>query len=329
MTETRFSVTSVGNAIVDVIAQATDEFLAEENIIKGAMNLIDEDRAKHLYDRMGPATEVSGGSAGNTMAGFASFGGEGAFIGKVADDQLGKIFIHDMKAVGIHTECAILKDGPETARSFIFVTPDAQRSMNTFLGASVEFDEDDIKDEIIAASEIIYLEGYLFDKPQAKDAYKKASRIAHENGRKVALSLSDSFCVQRHHAEFLELVKNDCDILFANEDEITELFGTKDFDEAIKAVQGQCEIAAITRSAKGSVIVTADRIMTIEAQPVSNIEDTTGAGDQYAAGFLYGLSEGMPLEHCGYLGSLAASEVISHIGPRPLVNLSELAKEAA
>jgi sugar/nucleoside kinase (ribokinase family) len=328
MTDTRFSVTSVGNAIVDVIAQASDEFLAEENIIKGAMNLIDEDRAKHLYDRMGPATEVSGGSAGNTMAGFASFGGEGAFIGKVANDQLGQIFIHDMKASGIQTECAILENGPETARSFIFVTPDAQRSMNTFLGASVEFSEEDIKEDIISASEIIYLEGYLYDKPQAKAAYKKAAKIAHENGRKMSLSLSDSFCVQRHHEEFLDLVKNGTDILFANEDEIKELFKTDNFDDAVSAVRGQCDIIAVTRGDKGSVIITEDRMITVDAEPVSNIEDTTGAGDQYAAGFLYGLSENMPLEHCGYLGSLAASEVISHIGPRPLVKLAELAKAA-
>lgn len=328
MTKTRYSVTSVGNAIVDVIAQASDEFLAEENIIKGAMNLIDEARAKHLYERMGPATEVSGGSAGNTMAGFASFGGEGAFIGKVAKDQLGEIFIHDMKASGIHTECAILENGPETARSFIFVTPDAQRSMNTFLGASVEFSEEDIKEDIIAASEIIYLEGYLYDKPQAKAAYKKAAKIARDHGRKMSLSLSDSFCVQRHHAEFLDLVKEGTDILFANEDEIKELFKTDDFDAAVSQVRGQCDIIAITRGDKGSVIVTSDHIFTVDPEPVINIEDTTGAGDQYAAGFLYGLSEGMPLEHCGYLGSLAASEVISHIGPRPLVRLADLAKAA-
>ncbi len=328
MTHPRFQLTAVGNAIVDVIAHATDEFLASENIIKGAMNLIDQPRAKHLYSKMGPAREVSGGSAANTMAGFTSFGGNGAFFGKVAKDQLGEIFIHDMTALGLHLECNPLENGPETARSFIFVTPDAQRSMNTFLGASVEFSEDDIKDSIIAASAMVYLEGYLFDKPQAKAAYRKASKVAHAAGRKVSLTLSDVFCVKRHHAEFLELVKNDTDILFANDDEIKELFNTTDLDAAIAAVRGQCEIVAVTCGHKGSIIVTADKTIQIAPAPVDKVVDTTGAGDQYAAGFLYGLSQSMTLEKCGALGSLAASEVIGHIGPRPEANLSDLAKLA-
>lgn len=228
----------------------------------------------------------------------------------------------------MHLECTPLVGGPETARSFIFVTPDAQRSMNTFLGASVEFSELDVREDIIADSAIVYLEGYLFDKPQAKAAYRKASTLAHKAGRRVSLTLSDVFCVKRHKAEFLDLVKNDTDILFANDDEIKELFGTTDLDAAIAAVRGQCDIVAITCGAEGSIVVTADQTLRIAPAPVEKVVDTTGAGDQYAAGFLYGLSQNYDLVKCGALGSLAASEVISHLGPRPEANLSELAKAA-
>lgn len=324
MTQARFQLTSVGNAIVDVIAKASDEFLTEENIAKGAMNLIDEDRALYLYDKMGQTTEVSGGSAANTMAGFASFGGNGAFIGKVANDQLGEIFIHDMKAQGLHLECTALKNGPATGRSFILVTPDAQRSMNTFLGASVEFSEEDINSDVIEQSDMIYLEGYLFDKPQAKAAYKKASKIARNAGCKVALCLSDMFCVQRHKDEFLSLIEEGTDILFSNDHEIKELYDSETLEDAIEKIRGKTEVAAITCGAKGSVIVTENETIQISAIPVEKVVDTTGAGDQYAAGFLYGLSQGLPLERCGEIGSIAAAEVISHIGPRPEVKLAEL-----
>jgi sugar/nucleoside kinase (ribokinase family) len=324
MTKARFALTAVGNAIVDIIATTTDAFLEKENIIKGAMNLIDEQRAKHLYAEMGPAHEVSGGSAANTLAGFASFGGYGAFIGKVANDQLGDIFMHDMKAHKVELHCSVLEDGPATGRSYILVTPDAQRSMNTFLGASVEFDENDIDETIIADSEIVYLEGYLFDRPQAKRAYMKASKIAQEAGRKSALCLSDSFCVKRHKAEFLDLIQGHMDIVFANEDEVKELFDTDDLNIALDALRPHTTIAAITCGEKGSIVLNGAQQHEIKAAPVSQVVDTTGAGDQYAAGFLYGLSLGLPLEQCGWYGSLAASEVISHIGPRPETPLKDL-----
>jgi sugar/nucleoside kinase (ribokinase family) len=322
----KYELTGVGNAIVDVIASGTDEFLTTHDIPKGGMILIDEARTRTLYKAMGPGHEVSGGSAANTMAGFASFGGKGAFIGKVADDQLGGIFAHDMNAGGIHYATSPLKGGAETARCLIIVTPDAQRSMCTFLGASVEFNENDVDEKTIADSQIIYLEGYLFDKDGAKDAYMKTSRIAHASDTRVALTLSDAFCVERHRSGFQNLIKNDIDILFANESELMALHKSKTFDDAVAAVRGTCDIIAVTRSEKGSVIITGDTITQIPAHPIQKLVDTTGAGDQYAAGFLFGLVRNMPIEKCGALGSLAASEVISHIGPRPETSLAGLAK---
>ncbi len=323
----QYQLTGLGNAIVDVIAKADDAFLATHAITKGAMNLIDLDRARLLYDAIGPATEVSGGSAGNTMAGFASFGGKGAYLGKVADDQLGRIFAHDMKAGGVHFATPPLKDGPETARCMIVVTPDAQRSMNTYLGACVEFSEADVDEALIADSAIIYLEGYLFDKDTAKKAYRKATRAAHAAGNKVSLTLSDSFCVERHRADFLDLIANETDVLFANEAEILALYQTTNFNDAIASIRGRCDIAVVTRSEKGSVVVTEKETFEIGIQPVDKVVDTTGAGDQYAAGFLFGLAHGYDHAQCGALGALAAAEVISHVGPRPDVSLATLAQQ--
>jgi sugar/nucleoside kinase (ribokinase family) len=323
----KYHLTGIGNAIVDVIAPGTDAFLEAHGITKGGMTLIDEERTRTLYNAMGKATEVSGGSAANTMAGFASFGGKGAYLGKVADDQLGGIFAHDMNAGGIHFSTPPLKGGPETARCLILVTPDAQRSMSTYLGACVEFGEDDVDDALIADSEMIYLEGYLFDKDAAKDAYLKATHIAQKNETKVALTLSDSFCVERHRVPFQRLVKDKVDILFANEAEILALYQHQRVEEAVGAIRGHCDIVVVTRGEKGSLILTPDKMITVPAHPVAHLVDTTGAGDQYAAGFLYGLSRNLSMEDCGRLGSLAAAEVISHIGPRPETSLADLAQQ--
>jgi len=274
---------------------------------------------------MGPAIEASGGSAGNTMAGFASFGGVGAYIGKVADDQLGEVFQHDMKAQGVTYNTIPLALGAPTGRCLILVTPDGERTMNTFLGAAVELRTSDIDEAIVAQAEITYLEGYLFDPPLATEAFRLASKLAHDAGNKVALTLSDPFCVDRHRADFQAFVDNHVDILFANEDEIKSLCETEDFDEAKTMIQSKCDIAALTRSAKGSVIVTnAGEEIIIESQAVDEVVDTTGAGDQYAAGFLYGYTQGMGLDICGQLATMAATEVITHMGPRPEIAYSQL-----
>ncbi len=329
MSNTKYAVAAVGNALVDVISQASEEFIAEQNTAhgmeKGVMTLIEETRAVDLYSQMPSGIETSGGSAANTMAGFASFGGKGAFIGKVADDALGKIFQDDIKSLGLHFTTQPLILGASTGRCMILVTPDAQRTMNTFLGASVELSPVDIEHEVINNAKITYLEGYLFDRDLAKKAFIRAAEIAHSAGHKIALTLSDPFCVDRHRHDFLQLVENHVDILFANEEEIKSLFMQENFDDAVSAISKHVDIAAITRSEKGAVIVTRDKQVKIDAVPVENVIDTTGAGDQFAAGFLYGLTEGKSLEECGKLGSIAAAEVISHIGPRPEVNLADLA----
>ncbi|HYD66104.1 adenosine kinase [Azospirillum sp.] len=321
-----YDVTGIGNAIVDVIAHADDAFLAANGIEKGAMTLIDAARAEELYGRMGPGVEVSGGSAGNTMAGFASLGGRGAYVGKVCNDQLGSVFRHDITAAGVHFATDPLHGGAPTARCLILVTPDAQRSMNTYLGACVELGPEDIDEAMIAASQVTYLEGYLWDPPRAKEAFLKAAGAAHAAGRKVSLSLSDSFCVHRHHDEFLDLVANHVDILFANEHEIGALYGTDDIAVAVEAVKGHCEVAALTRSEKGAVIVAGGQVFEVPAAPVDRVVDTTGAGDLYAAGFLYGYTRGLAPAVCGRLGAIAAAEVISHVGARPEVSLAELVK---
>ncbi len=321
-------VVGIGNAIVDVIAHAEDAFLAQEALVKGTMTLVDAPRAEALYRMMGPAIEASGGSAGNTMAGIASLGGKGAYIGKVRDDFLGQVFRHDITAIGVRFDTAAATSGPGTARCLILVTPDGQRTMNTYLGACVELGPADIDPDIIAAAQITYLEGYLFDPPKAQEGFRKAAAIAHAAGRQVALSLSDPFCVGRHWAAFRELVDGHVDILFANEAEICSLYETDDFAAAAAAVRGHVAIAALTRSAEGSVILGRGAEHSIEAAPVARVVDTTGAGDLYASGFLYGLTRDLPLPTCGEIGSLCAAEIISHFGARPEIKLSELVAEA-
>jgi sugar/nucleoside kinase (ribokinase family) len=324
MTPASFDVVGIGNAIVDVIAHAEEDFLAREALVKGTMTLIDAARAEALYRTMGPAIEASGGSASNTMAGLASLGGNGAYIGKVRDDFLGQVFRHDITAIGVRFETPAATSGPGTARCLILVTPDGQRTMNTYLGACVELGPDDIDPDIVAAAGITYLEGYLFDPPQAQNAFRKAASIAHAARRQVALSLSDPFCVERHRGAFRDLVDGHVDILFANEAEICSLYETDDFAAAAAAVRGHVTIAVLTRSAAGSVVLASGAEHRIAAAPVDRVVDTTGAGDLYASGFLYGLTRGLPLPICGEIGSLCAAEIISHIGARPEVKLSEL-----
>ena len=324
MTQANLDVLGIGNAIVDVIAHAEEDFLEREALVKGTMTLIDAARAEALYQMMGPAIEASGGSASNTMAGIASLGGNGAYIGKVRDDLLGQVFRHDITAIGVRYETPAVTSGPGTARCLILVTPDGQRTMNTYLGACVDLGPDDIDPEIVAVAGITYLEGYLFDPPQAQNAFRKAAAVAHAAGRQVALSLSDPFCVGRHRDDFRDLIDGHVDILFANAAEICSLYETHDFAAAAAAVRGQVSIAALTRSAAGSVILTSDAEHRVAAAPVAHVVDTTGAGDLYASGFLYGLTHRLPLPICGEIGSLCAAEIISHVGARPEVKLSEL-----
>jgi len=324
----RIDVVGIGNAIVDVIARAEEPFIAAQGFAKGSMNLIDAARAEALYAAMGPAIESSGGSAGNTMAGVASLGSRGAYIGKVRDDQLGAVFRHDMTAIGVSFDTPAAVSGPATARCLIMVTPDGQRTMGTYLGACVELGPDDIDEALIGAAQVTYLEGYLFDPPQAQNAFYKAAAIAHAAGRRVALSLSDPFCVGRHRAAFLDLVQGEVDILFANEAEICSLYETNDFAEAAKAVRGHVAVAALTRSEHGSVVLADGEEHVVTAAPVARVVDTTGAGDLYAAGFLVGLIRGLPLPTCGRVGSLCAAEIISHVGARPDVALKGLVEAA-
>jgi sugar/nucleoside kinase (ribokinase family) len=318
-------VVGIGNALVDVIAHFDDTFLSAQDLVKGAMTLIDSDRAHGLYAAMGSGVEMSGGSAANTMTGIASFGGRVGYIGKVADDQLGEVFGHDLRAVGVTFENAPALIGVSTGRCLIVVTPDAQRTMNTYLGVSSLLSPDDVDPDLVARGRVVYLEGYLFDRPQAKEAYFKAAAGAHAAGGRVSLTLSDSFCVDRHRDDFFRLVESAVDILFANEDELMALYQVADFDDALQAVRGHCEIAAITRGKAGSVVVSGEELHIIDAHPVDEVVDTTGAGDLYAAGFLYGFTHRQGLADCGRLGSLAAAEVISHVGARPLTSLRRLA----
>lgn len=328
MTAALYDVVGLGNAIVDVISKQDDEFLAKWGINKDAMNLIEEDRADLLTKASVDALETSGGSGANTIAGIASFGGQAAYIGKVADDRLGKVFKTDMEQVGVPFATQPLIDGPATARSIIFVTPDGKRSMNTFLGASVEFSPSDVDRATVEAAGILYLEGYLFDKEVAKAAFVHAAEIAHAAGRKVSLTLSDSFCVDRHRDSFRQLIRTQVDILFANEEELLSLYETRDFDAAVEQLRTETGLAAVTRGEKGSVVIGDGDPIAVPAEPVSEVIDTTGAGDQYAAGFLFGMSRGLPLATCARLGHIAAAEVISHYGPRPEVALATLAAEA-
>ncbi|HRC26109.1 MAG TPA: adenosine kinase [Alphaproteobacteria bacterium] len=321
MSESSFGVVGVGNALVDVLSHADEAFVAHacraHGTEKGFFALIREPEAVKLYDAMPAGIEASGGSSANTMAGFASFGGNGAFIGKVFDDQLGKVFQHDLRAQGIFYGTEPLALGPATGRCLILITPDAQRTMFACTGASEELSPDDIDPDVVASSRITYLEGYSFEAPRSKKAFYRAAEVAHAAGHRIALTLSDPFCVDRHRHDFLELVQNHVDILFANEEEIKSLFMTQSFEDAASAVNGHCSIAVLTRSEKGAVIVSQGQQIAIPAHPIAHVVDTTGAGDQFAAGVLYGLSQDMPLETCGRLGALAASEVIGHIGGRP------------
>ncbi len=319
-------VTGIGNAIVDVISRADDSFLAENGIEKGAMNLVDADRSSQIYGRMGPGIEMSGGSAANTIVGLAGFGGKGAFIGKVRDDPFGQVFRHDITAAGVRFETSHSVSGPPTASCLVLVTPDAQRSMNTHLGACVDLGPEDVDEDLIKASKVVYLEGYLWDPPRAKEAFLKAAAIAHASDGLVSLTLSDSFCVDRHRAEFRDLVERHVDILFANEAEIISLYEAPDFDTALQAVRGHCRTVALTRSARGSVVLSGDEVHILDAEKPVRVVDTTGAGDLYAAGFLYGFTQSMDPVRCGRLGGIAAAEVISHFGARPEADLNALAK---
>jgi sugar/nucleoside kinase (ribokinase family) len=323
MTQAIFDVLGIGNAIVDVVSRTDDAFLSRHDMHKGAMILIDAATADSIYATMPPGLESSGGSAANTCAVAAALGSRVAYIGKVADDQLGGVFGHDIKAAGVHFPTTPLVDGAPTARCLILVTPDGQRTMNTFLGACVTLGEADVDPVLVAASAVTYLEGYLFDPPEAQAAFRKAAAAAHAAGRQVALSLSDAFCVNRHRAAFLDLVANHVDILFANETEITALYQRNSFQEAAEAVRGQVALAALTRSEAGSVILRGAETVTIAAA-AATVVDTTGAGDAYAAGFLAGLTAGKSLDLIGRMGSIAAAEIIGHFGARPEADLRTL-----
>jgi len=318
-------VIGIGNALVDVLSHESDEFLARHVLTKGTMHLIDEPQARRLYETMSQTVSMSGGSAANTIVGVASFGGRAQYVGKVRDDQLGDVFSHDLRTTGVDYETPAAASGPATGRCLIVVTPDAQRTMSTFLGASAHLGPSDIDPGAVTRGRILYLEGYLFDPPAAQEAFRAAASLAHSAGRKVSLTLSDPFCVDRHRAAFIDLLEHHVDILFANESEVCALYQAKDFDSALQQVRHHCEIAALTRSARGSVIVAGNEVHVIDAHPVDKVVDTTGAGDLYAAGFLVGLSRGRGLGACGRLGALAAAEVISHVGARPMTPLAKLA----
>jgi len=318
-------VVGIGNAIVDVLVQADERFLGDHGLTKGTMALVDEQRAERLYASVGPGLETSGGSAANTLAGIAQLGGRAGFIGRVRDDQLGQIFAHDIRAVGARFETPAATGGPGTARCLILVTPDAQRTMCTYLGASVGLDPADLDLEMVARAKVLYLEGYLWDSDEAKAAFIAAAEVARAHGGEVALSLSDAFCVERHRDSFQELVDGHVDILFANEMEITALYRANSFEEASAQVQGRCRIAALTRSEQGSLILSGETRHAIAPVQLGPLVDTTGAGDLYAAGFLHAYTQGRDLETCGRLGSLCAGQVVTQLGPRPQVDLRALA----
>jgi adenosine kinase len=328
MAATRFDVLGIGNAIVDVLAHADDDFLARQKMRKGAMQLIDETQAAGIYDAMGPAVEVSGGSAANTIVGAASLGARAAFIGKVKDDELGRVFAHDIRASGVSFTTPPASAGPSTARCYVLVTPDGERTMNTYLGAAQDLHPNDIDPEAIAAAQIIYLEGYLWDPPHAKEAFVKAAKIAHEAERDVALTLSDAFCVDRYRAEFLDLIRGGTvDLVFANERELHSLYETADFDTAVNALRNDARLAVITRSEKGCLIVSREETDAVPASPIDRLVDATGAGDLFASGFLVGLSRGVDNRTAARLGALAAAEVIQHLGARPEASLKDLARQ--
>jgi sugar/nucleoside kinase (ribokinase family) len=321
-------VTGIGNAIVDIMAEVDDAFLVDNNIQKGGMTLIDGARSAEIYAKMPPAIEASGGSVANSIAGLAALGAKGAYIGRVKNDQLGGVFSHDIRAQGVVFHTAQPEHGPSTATSMILVTPDAQRSMNTFLGACVELGPEDVDPKLIEGAKVTYMEGYLWDPPRAKDAFRLAIRLGHQAGRKIAISLSDAFCVDRYRAEFLDLLNGQVDIVFANEAEVTSLFETDDFELAAARMAESGVLSVLTRSERGSVVIQGSDRVSVPAHPVRALVDSTGAGDQYAAGFLYGYTSGRDLETCARMGSIAAAEVLDHIGPRPKRKVLELFKQA-
>lgn len=328
MSHPRIDVLTLGNAIVDVLAHTDEAFLIQKNVHKGAMQLIDEARAEELYGDMGPAIVVSGGSAANTAAGIASLGVKAGFIGKVKNDETGRHFAHDLKAIDVHYDVAFAEDGPATARSFILVTPDGERTMNTYLGACQNLTPEDIKADTVQASSYVYLEGYLWDPPAAKEAFRKAVKLAHQAGNKVALTLSDAFCVDRYRDEFLGLMRDgSLDILFANIHELQSLYGTSDANSALAALREEKVLGVVTRSAEGAMIVSRGETRAVPAFPVERVIDTTGAGDLFAAGFLAGLAKDLELVDCARLGGLAAAEIISHLGARPQASLRDLAQQ--
>ena len=313
---------TIGNALVDVLATVDEGFLVRENIVNGSMNLVDIKRSKHLHSLVNSRTEMSGGSAANTAYGLASLGGRAGFIGKISADRLGESFSHDLDTVGVKFFPGVTCETEDTGRCLIVVTPDGNRTMNTFLGAASLLDAADISKTAVQSAAVVFLEGYLFDKDAAKEAFRTAAEYAHAAGRKVALTLSDSFCVDRHRADFLSLVKNDIDILFSNEDELKALYQVDSINDGLHQLRDDCEFAAVTRNEHGSVVIDGDEVVIIDAEPVDSVVDATGAGDMYAAGFLYGFVRGKPIEQCGKIGSIVASEVITHMGPRPLVPLT-------
>src|ERR1700687_2031359 len=328
MTSAKYDVLGIGNAIFDILVQADERFLGQHGMIKGGMALIDEARAASIYRDMGPAVEMSGGSAAHTILGLAKLGARAAYVGKVRDDQIGRMYMHDTRAAGVAFETRPASGGPATGCSYILVTPDGERTMNTYLGAAQELMPDDIDAAQVAASSVIYLEGYLWDPRSAKDAFVKASTIAHSAGRQVALTLSDSFCVDRYRDEFLDLMrKGTVDLVFANESELHSLYQTSDFETALKQLRADTSLGVVTRSEKGCVVASTDGVTAVPAFPIEKMVDTTGAGDLFAAGFLFGLVRGAGYEAAGQLGALAAAEVIQHIGARPQVSLKELAQQ--
>ncbi|RTL53822.1 MAG: adenosine kinase [Bradyrhizobiaceae bacterium] len=328
MTTAQYDVLGIGNAIFDILVKTDDAFLAAHGMSKGAMALIDEARASAVYQAMGPATEISGGSAANTIVGVADFGARAAYIGKVKNDQIGNLYTHDIRAAKVAFDTPPAASGPATGCSYILVTPDGERTMNTYLGAAQDLTPADIDEAKIAASKIVYLEGYLWDPKSAKEAFVKAAKIAHDNGRMVALTLSDAFCVGRYRAEFLDLMRGrTVDLIFANEAELTSLYETQDFDKALTQLRDDATLGVVTRSEKGCVVATRDSVTPVPAFPVSQVVDTTGAGDLFAAGFLFGLVRGFTHEEAGRLGALAAAEVIQHIGARPQTSLKVLAQQ--
>lgn len=325
----KYDVLGIGNAIVDVLSQVDDQFISENNLEKGAMMLMSDVEASNLYDKLGQCIECSGGSAANTIAGLASMGSKTAYIGKIHDDQMGRVFQHDIRSMGTAFNSNAATSGPATAHCLVMVTPDAERTMCTYLGACVNLNEGDIDQEIVEASAITYLEGYLWDPDAAKNAFRKAIKIAHNAGNKVALSLSDPFCVSRHHEEFLQLVQNDVDILFANEDEIKMLYGTEDVNEAALQLQKDCEIGAITCGSGGCIVTDANEIGHVQGRKIENLVDTTGAGDMFAAGFMQALTVGRSVGEAGALGNLVASEVVTHMGARPDIDIKRFIAENA